>query len=296
MKKTNWLLTLCLLAVFSWDAIAKQDSGKASNPLKSYTVKNGDTWYSIARSMDISFSELRLANKSADKVLQVGQVISIPAKAKPGDPRFEKNHTNTVSETKVSAAASHQVEKGETVYSISKKYGITTDQLITWNNIKGNTIAVGQLLKVKNEKNQSLEKAEQPTIESEVKTEKASKSTGDLEAPSKSTVKNEKPLSGYVFSGNRQQVTEQGTATSIVDEEVNPGKYYALHRSAPVGTIIKVTNRMNEKSVFVKVVGALPTTGDNEGLIIKISKSGADKLGALDERFQVELIYGIPSK
>ncbi|MFM7218029.1 MAG: hypothetical protein ACKO1U_08435, partial [Bacteroidota bacterium] len=107
---------------------------------------------------------------------------------------------------------------------------------------------------------------------------------------------NQKALTGYVFAGSRKQVGEQGLATFIPDEDINPNKYYALHRSAPFGTIIKVTNKMNGKSVFVKVVGVLPDTGENDGIIIKISRSGADQLGVLDQRFQVDLLYGMPSQ
>lgn len=50
---------------------------------------------------------------------------------------------------------------------------------------------------------------------------------------------------------------------------------------------------MNSRAVYVKVVGKLPSTGDNDGVLIKISKAGAEKLGVLDERFQAELLYGI---
>lgn len=82
----------------------------------------------------------------------------------------------------------------------------------------------------------------------------------------------------------------------VGDEDINPNRYYALHRSAPNGTIIRVTNRMNNANVFVKVVGRLPDSGENEGMIIKISKAAADKMGVIDQRFQVDLLYGIQEK
>ena len=50
---------------------------------------------------------------------------------------------------------------------------------------------------------------------------------------------------------------------------------------------------MNTKYVFVKVVGILPDTGDNDKSIIKISQAAVNKLGALDAHFQVELSYGV---
>ena len=49
-------------------------------------------------------------------------------------------------------------------------------------------------------------------------------------------------------------------ASWIRDGDINQSKFYALHRNAPPGTIIKVTNRMNGDYVFVKVVGTLDPT------------------------------------
>lgn len=43
----------------------------------------------------------------------------------------------------------HKVRKGETLYSLSKRYDVTVEQLKKYNNLKGNNLAVGQKLKVK---------------------------------------------------------------------------------------------------------------------------------------------------
>lgn len=53
-------------------------------------------------------------------------------------------------ETTTHNTSFHIVEKGETLYSISHKYNITIDQLRNENNIIGNTISIGQKLKIKN--------------------------------------------------------------------------------------------------------------------------------------------------
>ncbi|HET8884851.1 MAG TPA: glucosaminidase domain-containing protein [Salinimicrobium sp.] len=47
----------------------------------------------------------------------------------------------------------YMVEKGDTLYSISKKYGITVDELKRQNNLRSNDIAIGQLLFIENPKN-----------------------------------------------------------------------------------------------------------------------------------------------
>lgn len=47
------------------------------------------------------------------------------------------------------AAGSHQVQQGDTLYSISKKYNTTVDELMRLNGLAGNAISIGQVLKVK---------------------------------------------------------------------------------------------------------------------------------------------------
>ncbi|MBK7970759.1 MAG: hypothetical protein IPK08_18575 [Bacteroidetes bacterium] len=89
------------------------------------------------------------------------------------------------------------------------------------------------------------------------------------------------------------QVTETGIASWIQDGQVNQDKYYGLHRTAPIGTIMKVTNRMNNQFVYVKIVGVLPDTGDNDNVIIKVSQAVSNKLNALDAHYQVEVSYGL---
>ncbi|MCZ6899056.1 MAG: muramidase-2 precursor, partial [Bacteroidetes bacterium] len=75
------------------------------------------------------------------------------------------------------------------------------------------------------------------------------------------------------------------------DQYSETRKYLALHRTAPVGTIIQIKNEMNDMRVFVRVVGKFPDTGNNEKLLIKISKAAYQRLGVIDSRFPVVLSY-----
>ena len=89
---------------------------------------------------------------------------------------------------------------------------------------------------------------------------------------------------------NSDEVLQTGLAELIEGTSGNR-KYLALHRTAPVGTIMKVRNEMNNREVFVRVMGKLPDTALNDKLVIKISKSAYDRLGAIDPRFRVEVTY-----
>jgi LysM repeat protein len=91
-------------------------------------------------------------------------------------------------------------------------------------------------------------------------------------------------------SGSVRKVTELGMAMSISDS-LNTKKYLALHRTAPIGTIMQVHNEMNNLSVFVRVVGKMPSTSENDKVLIKLSRKAYEKLGAYGEKVPVRLSY-----
>ena len=87
--------------------------------------------------------------------------------------------------------------------------------------------------------------------------------------------------------GRRQ--SSSGVAEMI--ENDNSGKYLAMHRTAPIGTLIQVRNLFNNQSMWVKVVGQLPDTGVNDKILIKLSSQAFAKLSPQDRRFRAEVSY-----
>jgi LysM repeat protein len=296
-----------------------------------------DTWSGLARKYKITVADLQEANKGVP-VLKLGQIIQVPAS---GIPAETSATTKLVKETQsVPAQAEvkkpvktattfkyHTVQKGETLYRISKENNITVDELKSLNNLSSNNVSVGQKLKVGNgnaevivpvKQNDIVVKPVEKVQQHEQKTEVKQEDKNEVKpisnvgiSPAKSepvkVLKVDTP-SVYSTTGNSRssttendaangvavdKITETGVATWITDGELNQNKFYALHRNAPIGTIIKVTNRMNNNSVFVKVVGLLPDTGDNANIIIKITQAAAQRIGAIDQRFQAELSYGV---
>ena len=86
------------------------------------------------------------------------------------------------------------------------------------------------------------------------------------------------------------EVKRIGVAELIVEDEPS-SKFLALHKTAEVGTVIKIRNLKNDLTVYVRVVGQIPDTADNENVLIKINKRAHDQLKAIDPRFRVELSY-----
>ena len=56
------------------------------------------------------------------------------------------------------------------------------------------------------------------------------------------------------------------------------GKYYALIDNVDPGTIIRVVNPSNNKSVYAKVLGEMSGIRQNQGLEVRISNAAASAL------------------
>jgi hypothetical protein len=98
---------------------------------------------------------------------------------------------------------------------------------------------------------------------------------------------------------NRYGITamnDKGLAVWIDDNNLDATKSYALHRTAPVGTVIKITNPMTSRSVFAKVVGRFTENETTKDVIIVVTKATADAIGALDKRFLVNITFGVPNE
>ena len=89
-------------------------------------------------------------------------------------------------------------------------------------------------------------------------------------------------------------MNEQGVGVWIDDLNLPDGTMLALHKTAPVGTVIKITNPMTDRTTFAKVVGRYTETQETRDAIIVISKAAASLIGVIDRRFRVSISYGVP--
>ena len=325
MRRKIVVLLLLLISTSPVGSVPLDSVGVKTIKGKKYIehkVAEHEGWYGIARKYGIPYSDIRVANKDAGDTIHSGQVILVPMdKGKPTDPRNQKNYTQKTDQAKAieKQRVFHKVKQKETLYSIGQKYKVTKEELKKWNKgistklVAGDSIVVG-FKKAKS--NQATVKPGNPALvrsaEEKKKIKEDSLKKSDAKVKEVTTVKvnpviEKSPLKQEIpdtsstglksdFAPNRKEMIEQGVGTWIDDENINPNKYFALHRIAPTGTIVKLTNRMNKRTVYVKVVGKLPDTGENENIIIKVSKASAEKLGVLDQRFQCDLSYGISAR
>jgi hypothetical protein len=74
------------------------------------------------------------------------------------------------------------------------------------------------------------------------------------------------------------------------------GRYYALCNDLPRGTIVRVANPINQRSVLVKVLDVIPKQKDNYNLIIKLSDAAKGDLDVTQSRFWCEITYPAQEK
>src|SRR5690606_711627 len=67
----------------------------------------------------------------------------------PSSNQFSINNSTQTNSASSSSKITHTVASGETLFAISKKYGVTVNQLKDWNNIGSqNIISIGQKLAI----------------------------------------------------------------------------------------------------------------------------------------------------
>lgn len=292
-----------------------------------YQVDRGETLYSISKKYKIKPDEIISANSYIkDFSISEGQIIKIPfaaiqaarkAKDSPNIPKAPDNTTSTddppvrtvtgeqipddeavpVNENLVR----HTVGKGETLYSLSKKFGVRVTEIVEWNDLSNYAIKEGQELVVgkraPKEDNDMEANAPEPEDEDRLVADLEEDSSIPGPATTNEHLKAENVLSlqykELLSANGKKESHRTGIATWISTSAPFPTDdgYYALHRDLPIGTVVKVKNLMNNRVIYAKVIGNLPNNSENEKLLIKLPQEAAKELNVLDARMMVEVSH-----
>jgi len=102
-----------------------------------YTVARGDTLSQIARRYQVSVDSIKMANKIHNSNIRTGATLTIPVANASRRERTSNNLYEADSKT------IHRVVKGDTLWSIAKRYRVKVQELLSWNQL-----TVGQILKL----------------------------------------------------------------------------------------------------------------------------------------------------
>ncbi|MGL4631708.1 MAG: LysM peptidoglycan-binding domain-containing protein [Leadbetterella sp.] len=263
------------------------------NKFLEHKVAPKETLYSLLKKYDCTQDRFQVLNPNFDSAegLKIGQVIRFDKKSSnlamgnqgkvivvsptvmPKPEIKNENSTVKVDTTKkptgidvntLSDNQVHVVYTGETIFSLSKKYEIPINDFVVANNLSDNIIKQGDKLIIDKEiikkQLEILAASKEPSLEM--------KKVGKLK-------------------------TEEGLA-QIIKTKSKSNKYMAMHKTIPVGTIVKITNMGNGESVTAKIIGNLNPKGRDENTLIKLSPLAYYELKPLDDKMRARVEYYLP--
>ncbi|HLK98150.1 MAG TPA: LysM peptidoglycan-binding domain-containing protein [Hymenobacter sp.] len=286
----------------------------------------GETLYGLSRRYKVPVDQIVEANAGQKGSLVTGQIVLIPRqRAVMNTPAAPKAATAAAPAASGAAQALptdargnhvYKVQPGQTLFAIARKFN-TTPQAIgqlngfapTYNVRSGQTliVAAGSAPAHRETPAPVAPITREPVVATTPTTpapaptrptpaplltrpEPAAKPRDkDTTTTSAASPAKEEERAPVRASEIVRRVTESGLATSIPNSTTD--KYLALHKTASVGTIMQVRNIMNGQSVYVRVIGPLPDTGENNNILVRLSPRAVQRLSTPDARFRVETSY-----
>ena len=134
-----------------------------------YIVKQGDSLYAISKAVGVPVEALKRANGLGNDRLKLKQVLVIPGQgdksaagtAKKQSGRTVKRSTGTAKKPQ-SEAKSYTVQKGDNLFAISKKFGLSVEEIKRTNNLASTALRTGQVLRLQKLTADTGEEGEDP--------------------------------------------------------------------------------------------------------------------------------------
>ncbi len=240
--------------------------------------------FSILKRYNLSLTEFKSANSDVEIPVKTGEIVYIPLHY-----LEESNPAPKIMEEKVAEAPKeaeiHIVAPKQGLLSVANMHKVTMAELRKWNNLTSDRLQEGQRLIVSDPVGTTTMSVDKTSLlPAKTASTPPVSTTTTASAPAsttESTVKEKGPE-------DIKKKIETGIA-ELIDVPDNSGKFLALHRTAPIGTLVLVKNLTNNQSIWVKVIGRLPN-GDNK-VVIKLSPRAFEKLNAVDKRVRAEISY-----
>ena len=281
-KSSSLLLLFFGLLICSTAAQAQTASEQKTETVNGKTyiiheIKAKETYYALSRTYSIPVNDIMAANNK--KSLRVGDTVRIPSDiTEDRQPLATNNGSTTTAVSPDDILTDYKVGSNETLYAIAKRFQTNVDDIKRLNNLKSDNLREGQLLRIPdgNLPPEPVVPTAPPAI---------------VEKIDDVPVRN-------IQAGRYgvRETSEKGIAVWMNNLETKNNSNLALHKTAPIGTILKITNPISKSVTYAKVVGKFSENTETQDAIVVLSKSAAAYIGAVDKRFLIEITYGIPTE
>ena len=281
----NYKLTLLIAFLFalqfSTEASTLDSLGLKKENNKTFLLfKVGpkQSLFSILKRYNLSLTEFKSANTDIQIPVKTGEIVYIPLhyleESNPAPKVVEEKAAESPKEAEI-----HIVAPKQGLLSVANMHKVTMAELRKWNNLTSDRLQEGQRLIVSDPagSTSSIAVDKSNLLPAKAAAPTALAPTEAVVAPAKE--KGPEDIKKKIETG----------IAELIDVPDNSGKFLALHRTAPIGTLVLVKNLTNNQSIWVKVIGRLPN-GDNK-VIIKLSPKAFEKLNAVDKRVRAEISY-----
>ncbi len=133
-------------------AVAIVDVANAQQE-KIYTVKQGDTFYSISKALDVTVAELKEWNNVTGNNLEIGQeliyYVQEEAEAQSDSVAVPEDNSTLINAQETASNTYYLVKSGDTLYKIARDNDMTIQELKELNNLTSDNLRIGQRLAVK---------------------------------------------------------------------------------------------------------------------------------------------------
>lgn len=253
--------------VWKAEKVAEKETKKNDDPARAgiHVVEPGQTLYSLAGRYGVLQSDLRKWNNLSGNNVLIGQALIVS----------EKAYLSRTPSSSIPAS------------------GPKTTDVPTKTDAPSKPVAVNAPEPRANEPrpNSPAESKPERHPERDPGTgSSATKPSSPDAKPVEAEVEPPRPGNDAPMPTRGRRISASGVA-EMIDGADGSGKYLALHRTAPIGTLVQVRNEFNNQSLWVKVIGRLPNTGVNDKILIKLSAQAFAKLSPDDRRFRAEVSY-----
>lgn len=123
--------------------MGKIDNSTIDN-IVTYTIQKGDNLYSIAKKFGTTVDKIIKDNNLKTNILNIGDTIKVSDNTKIS--AIEECYGDDF--VPPTDYTEYTVQKGDSLYSIAKRYNTTVNDILEYNNLKSTSLSLGQKLKI----------------------------------------------------------------------------------------------------------------------------------------------------